>query len=181
MDQVRDMVPKVVETIKNAAIQVSSYGATRIYIPGNFPIGCFLIYKATFGNHYTLDELDCLDGSNEFARFHNSHLKQAIKELQTEYPEVTVVYGDYYSALSSTLRNAGPLGFDVPSKFKACCGFGENEYNFDLTHISGSQGHEFCEDPNKYISWDGIHLTQQAYKHMSQRLLPRLIRKLNNV
>ncbi|KAK9757575.1 hypothetical protein RND81_01G171500 [Saponaria officinalis] len=181
MDQVRDIVPQVVETIKNVAIQVIGYGAIRIYIPGNFPIGCLPIYKATFENAYTLDKLGCLDGLNDFARFHNAHLKQAIKELQREYPEVAVVYGDYYSALSSILKNAGALGFDVPNKFKACCGSGENEYNFDMMRICGSQGYEVCEDPNKYISWDGIHMTQQAYKRMSQWLLPRLVHQLNNV
>ncbi|KAK9757582.1 hypothetical protein RND81_01G172200 [Saponaria officinalis] len=160
MDQLRDMVPQVVDIIKNAAIQVIGYGVTRVYIPGNFPIGCLPIYKSTFGNAYTFDQLGCLDGLNDFARFHNARLKQAIKELQREYPEVTVVYGDYYSALSSILKNAGALGFDVSSKFKLCCGSGENEYNFDMMRICGSQGYEVCEDPNKYISWDGIHMTQ---------------------
>ncbi|KAL9228852.1 hypothetical protein vseg_004387 [Gypsophila vaccaria] len=96
-----------------------------------------------------------------------------------EYPEVAVVYGDYYSTLSSVLRNAGALGFDVPNKFKGRCGLGENEYNFDMTKICGSQGYEVCADPNKYISWDSIHMTQQAYKRMSQWLLPRLVRKLH--
>ncbi|KAK9665053.1 hypothetical protein RND81_14G087100 [Saponaria officinalis] len=130
--------------------------------------GCLPIYKATFGNYYTLDKLDCLDGLNDFASFHNAYIKKAIKELQKEYPEVAVVYGDYYSALSSVLKNVGPLGFDVPNKFKTCCGSGDNEYNSDLTRICGSQGYELCGDPNKYISWDGIHMTQQTYKRMSQ-------------
>ncbi|XP_074272900.1 GDSL esterase/lipase At5g03980-like [Silene latifolia] len=178
MDQVREMVPQVVETIINAAKQVISYGVTRVYIPGNFPIGCLPIYKATFENEYTLDGLNCLDGLNAFARYHNDHLKEAIKELQQEYPEVTVVYGDYYSALSSVLKNAGALGFDVSSMFKACCGSGDNDYNFDLTKICGTEGFEVCADPNKYISWDGIHMTQQAYKRMSQWLLPRLAEEL---
>ncbi|KAK9741190.1 hypothetical protein RND81_03G087900 [Saponaria officinalis] len=125
INQVRDMVPQVVDTIKNAAKQVIGYGATRIYISGNFPIGCLPIYKATFENDYTSDKLDCLDGLNDFARFRNAYIKKPIKELQKEYPEVAVVYGDYYSALSSVLKNAGPRGFDVPNKFKACYGSGD--------------------------------------------------------
>ncbi|KAK9757800.1 hypothetical protein RND81_01G186800 [Saponaria officinalis] len=181
MDQVRDMVPQVVDTIKNAAKQVIGYGATRVYIPGNFPIGCLPIYKATFGNDYTLDKMDCLDGLNDFARFHNAYIKTAVKELRKEYPEVDVVYGDYYSALSSVLKNAGPLGFDVPNKFKACCGSGDNGYNFNLMRICGSQGDEVCGDPSKFVSWDGIHMTQETYKRMSQWLLPRLVRQLNNI
>ncbi|KAK9714528.1 hypothetical protein RND81_06G101300 [Saponaria officinalis] len=165
MDQVRDMVPQVVDTIKSAAKQVIGFGATRVYIPGNFPIGCLPIYKATFGNYCTLDKMDCLDGLNDFARFHNAYIKKAINDLQKD----------------SILKNVEPLGFDVSNKFKACCGSSDNEYNFDLTRTCGSQGYEVCADPNKYISWDGIHMTQQAYKRMSQWLLQRLIRQLKNV
>ncbi|KAK9689941.1 hypothetical protein RND81_09G092800 [Saponaria officinalis] len=179
MDQVCDIVAQVVETIKNAAKQVIGFGATRVYIPGNFPIGCLPIYKATFENVYSLDELDCSDGLNDFARFHNDNLKQVIEELQKEYPEVAIIYGDYYSALSSIIENVGPLGFDVSSKFKACCGSGENEYNFDMGRFCGTNGYEVCEDPNKFVSWDGIHMTQQAYKRMSQWLLPRVVQELN--
>ncbi|KAH9619207.1 hypothetical protein KSS87_009360 [Heliosperma pusillum] len=181
MDQVREMVTEVVEIIINAAKQVISLGATRVYIPGNFPIGCLPIYKATFENDYSFDELRCLDGLNAFARYHNDHLKEAIKELQQEYPEVAVVYGDYYSALSSVLDNADALGFDVPNMFTACCGSGDNDYNFDVTRLCGSQGFEVCADPNQFISWDGIHMTQETYKRMSQWLLPRLVQELNRV
>ncbi|XP_038877042.1 acetylajmalan esterase-like, partial [Benincasa hispida] len=44
IQEVKDMVPDVVQSIKSAVERVISYGATRVVVPGNFPIGCFPIY-----------------------------------------------------------------------------------------------------------------------------------------
>lgn len=53
---------------------------------------------------------------------------------------------------------------------KACCGAG-GSYNFDIGLMCGLPGTTTCSDPTKYISWDGIHLTQEAYKNMAQALI----------
>lgn len=52
----------------------------------------------------------------------------------------------------------------------ACCGAG-GEYNFDATKICGAPGTSTCKNPKDHISWDGIHLTQEAYKVMTQALI----------
>jgi len=87
-------------------------GAKRIIVPGNFPVGCMTIYLALFRtNDSTMyDELNCLRTWNEFAIFHNDRLQNAVKGLQKEHPNVIIVYGDYYAALTWILRHASSLG-----------------------------------------------------------------------
>lgn len=53
---------------------------------------------------------------------------------------------------------------------KACCGAG-GPYNFDINLMCGLPGTETCNEPSKYVSWDGIHLTQEAYRVMAQSLI----------
>ena len=62
-------------------------------------------------------------------------------------------------------------GFDKASAQKTCCGSGNNPYNFDLTRMCGEQGVQACANPSAHISWDGVHLTSSAYKHIARFLL----------
>ncbi|CAK9309102.1 unnamed protein product [Citrullus colocynthis] len=79
-----DMVPDVVQSIKIAIERVISYGATRVVVPGNFPIGCFPIYLTGFQTNDTTayDELHCLKDLNDFATYHNDQIKEMIEALK---------------------------------------------------------------------------------------------------
>ncbi|KAH7845552.1 hypothetical protein Vadar_003474 [Vaccinium darrowii] len=70
------------------------------------------------------------------------------------------------------------LGFDTSTKQKACYGSGGN-YNFSLTRMCGAPDVLVCQNPDQLISWDGIHLTQEAYKHMAAWLEDDLLPKLH--
>jgi hypothetical protein len=61
-----------------------------------------------------------------------------------------------------------PSGFDAASTRKACCGGGGGEYNFDWWRMCGFDGAAACAEPSTYLSWDGIHMTQAAYRAMSR-------------
>jgi lysophospholipase L1-like esterase len=61
-------------------------------------------------------------------------------------------------------------GFEEGSLLKACCGAG-GEYNFKMDLMCGGLGSSTCADPARHVSWDGIHLTQQAYRAMALSLL----------
>ncbi|KAF9611959.1 hypothetical protein IFM89_037179 [Coptis chinensis] len=69
------------------------------------------------------------------------------------------------------------LGFDGTSLMKACCGVG-GLYNFNTSQMCGLPGVPVCPNPAQRIHWDGIHLTQEAYMHMSQWLLSDLLPKM---
>ncbi|KAI5679795.1 hypothetical protein M9H77_01022 [Catharanthus roseus] len=176
-DEINSLVPEVVNTIKNAIKRVISFGAKHIIVPGNFPIGCIPIYLTGFqtNNSAAYDKHNCLSNLNSFAQnYHNQQLKEAIKELKRENPDVKIVYGDYYKAFHFLLHVASRFGFEMQ---KACCGTG-GDYNFNATRLCGFPGVPVCSNPERYISWDGIHLTQNAYKIMSNWLIKRFVHQL---
>ncbi|KAK9117671.1 hypothetical protein Sjap_016618 [Stephania japonica] len=142
IDEVKaDLVPKVIQTIKNAAEKLIDLGGVHLVIPGNFPIGCLPIYLTAFksDNSSAYDKAGCLRGLNKFALFHNHHLEQMLHQLRKEHPDALIVYADYYNAFKSVLGNATLHGFDKESVLKACCGSG-GDYNFDLTKLCGFDG-----------------------------------------
>ncbi|KAF8396258.1 hypothetical protein HHK36_017873 [Tetracentron sinense] len=69
-------------------------------------------------------------------------------------------------------------GFDVGSIQKACCGIG-GDYDFDLTRFCGAPRVLVCRNPERRVSWDGIHLTQEAYKHMAEWLIRDIMPKIH--
>ncbi|KAL2895788.1 hypothetical protein RDABS01_000786 [Bienertia sinuspersici] len=168
-------------SINSSVIQ---HGATQVVIPGNFPIGCMPIYLANFETNdiSMYDKLHCLKELNEFAKFQNKILQQTIIQMQINHPKVTIIYGDYFSALKGLLQHAASLGFDKHETQKTCCGMGDNAYNFNMTQMCGGNGVSVCPHPHKRVSWDGVHMTQHAYKVMATwllkyNILPRIINK----
>ncbi|XP_015875017.1 GDSL esterase/lipase At5g03980-like isoform X1 [Ziziphus jujuba] len=177
--EAKDMVPQVVQAIKDAVQTVLGYGALRVVVPGNFPIGCFPICLTGFqtNDSSAYDEYHCLKEANEFSIYHNDYLKIAIEELKQEHPNATIIYGDYYNAFQWVFRHASNLGFDASSLLKSCCGIG-GDYNFSLAKRCGASGVPVCSNPDQRISWDGVHPTQKAYHYMSDWLIRDLLPRL---
>ncbi|XP_021898157.1 acetylajmalan esterase-like, partial [Carica papaya] len=178
-DEVKKMVPQVVQAIKDAAKRVIGYGATQIVVPGNFPIGCLPIYLTGFQTNETsaYDNFHCLKDLNNLSTYHNEQLQRAIEELKKENSNTTIIYGDYYNAYMWVLGHASSLGFDIKSIQKACCGTG-GDYNFNLTKMCGASGVPVCSNPYAYLSWDGVHSTQKTYLHMARWLIRDIYSKL---
>ncbi|XP_019106248.2 GDSL esterase/lipase At1g31550 isoform X2 [Beta vulgaris subsp. vulgaris] len=176
IQEVCKLIPGVVKTIKDAIEEVISFGATNIVVPGNFPIGCVPLYLVKFATNDTskYDELECLKDYNDFSKFYNQQLLQAIQQLQQVHPDVAIVYADYYSALISVIINAPQLGIEQDGTKKACCGAGNNPYNYG-TKSCGSSGASVCEDPSKRINWDGVHMTQQGNIFVGEFLLQQFV------
>ncbi|KAF7137668.1 hypothetical protein RHSIM_Rhsim07G0189500 [Rhododendron simsii] len=174
-----NLVPQVVAAIISGVRRVIvSFGAVKVVVPGIFPNGCFPIYLTLFqtNDSSAYDKHRCLKDTNAFANYHNEKLQEAIQELKKEYPDVVIVYGDYYRAFLWLFDHAVELGFDGKTTQKACCGIG-GDYNFSLTNMCSSEV-PVCPNPNRFISWDGIHLTEAAYKRMAEWLINNIVPKL---
>ncbi|KAH7846030.1 hypothetical protein Vadar_008914 [Vaccinium darrowii] len=177
--EVRRLVPEVVAAIKNGVRRViMSYGAVRVVVHGIFPLGCIPVYLTIFqtNNSSAYDKRGCLKEANSFVSYHNKKLKEAIQELKREYPDVVIVYADLYRAFLWIFGNAVHLGFDGDSTQKACCGIG-GDYNFNFANLCSSEV-PVCPNPNQFISWDGIHMTEAAYKRMARWLIDDMLPKL---
>ncbi|KAL9242138.1 hypothetical protein vseg_016169 [Gypsophila vaccaria] len=183
LPNVYKMVPLVVQTIKYAVEEIIDLGATQIAIPGNFPIGCMPIYLTFFKTNdlNVYDEMKCLKEYNKHAQFHNDQLKQAIVELQKGHPNATIIYLDYFGALKEILQNATLLGFDESTKQKACCGVYDGEYNVKMDVYCGYDGSSVCENPQEHVSWDGTHLTHEAYHVIAKKLMSSILCGLQNI
>ncbi|CAA0400516.1 GDSL esterase/lipase [Arabidopsis thaliana] len=176
MEEIRSYIPHVVGAITAAAREVIRAGAVNVVVPGNFPVGCFPIYLTSFPVKDTKDYDDngCLTHLNEFAMDHNNQLQEAIASLRKEFPDVAIVYGDYYNAFQYVLRSER---FDKSVALKSCCGTG-GAYNYDGKRPYGAVGVPVCQNPHKFISWDGVHLTQKAYRFMSKFLNNQILSQI---
>ncbi|KAJ0837505.1 putative sinapine esterase [Helianthus annuus] len=45
----------------------------------------------------------------------------------------------------------------------ACCGCG-GPFNYNASARCRDESTILCDDPDTYVSWDGVHLTEVAYK-----------------
>lgn len=66
------------------------------------------------------------------------------------------------------------VGFQEDELLQACCGSGDNDYNFNISQQCGSKGVRVCSNPRKRVSWDGVHLTERAYQLMANWLLKHI-------
>ena len=148
-------------------------GATRMVIPGNFPIGCMPSYLSSANPTTSASSYDgngCLVSFNLLSRAHNACLQRAVGELRLSYPHATVTYADYFAAYLKVLGDAPRLSFEGgAAPRRACCGAG-GAYNFVSGRLCGAPGTTVCADPGGRVSWDGIHMTQHAYGVMNELL-----------
>lgn len=75
-------------------------------------MGCLPIYLSRFPTNDTAayDQFHCLKDWNSISDCHNYHLRNTIEELKKEYPDVTIVYADYYSVFEWLLTHQEELG-----------------------------------------------------------------------
>ncbi|XP_070021450.1 acetylajmalan esterase-like [Nicotiana sylvestris] len=176
LPEIRRYVPPVIAEITRGIRDVIQLGAARILVPGVYPFGCLPVYLNKFyvPNPLAYDPLRCLGNLNVFASYHNIQLNIALKKLQLQFPEVRIVYGDYYGALTTVLSRASSFGFNQNTLLSACCG-GGGRYNYGKA--CGSAGATTCPNPSQYINWDGIHLTDAAHHHMADIIVKDMLPK----
>ncbi|XP_044432290.1 GDSL esterase/lipase At1g28600-like [Triticum aestivum] len=92
-----------------------------------------------------------------------------VSDLRRAHPGMAILYADQYSPVAAIVRSPRQYGFgDKP--LVACCG-GSGTYNFTLTTFCGVPGVAACADPSKYVSWDGIHMTDAANRNVAGAVL----------
>lgn len=174
MEDVTNMVSDVVHAILYGAKRVIDMGASKMIIPGMFPLGCFPAYvSAAFPAKYTAsyDEHRCSIDLNNLTISHNDQLRWGVQQLSQEHQNITILYGDYYTAFIQLLQNAPRFGFNATSDVKTtCCGIGRWD-NFNPSKMCGQRGVPVCANPDTYVIWDGLNLTQKANRLLAQWLI----------
>ncbi|KAF3334959.1 GDSL esterase/lipase [Carex littledalei] len=185
LDEIRDIVPDVADAIGAAVKDLIQLGAKTLVVPGNFPIGCVPLYLVVYQseNEEDYDKTGCINWLNEFTEYHNRMIINKINSLRESYPNVTIIYADYYGTSMNIFRHPLQFGIEVP--LNACCG-SDAPYNCTPSILCGSPGSSVCNDPLTYASWDGLHLTETIYKLVAEGILegpyasPPLIKTCTN-
>ncbi|GER25370.1 GDSL esterase/lipase [Striga asiatica] len=157
-----------VKNVCDILTTIISSGAKYIVVQGLPPVGCFPCFMSS-GPKHGLDKMGCLSAINAGVSAHNEILQLALERFRKMHPHCTIVYADYWNAYLTIANNLTKYGMEEP--FKACCGCGEGQFNFDKNNICGSPGTSVCKDPHKYVSWDGIRLTEAMHKHLANLFL----------
>ncbi|XP_058200186.1 GDSL esterase/lipase At1g28570-like isoform X1 [Rhododendron vialii] len=189
IQEIRSYVPLVVNVIssaidmmyftinfqKNGGMQeIIELGATTLMVPGNLPTGCVPFYLTTYMSSIEEDydcETGCLIWLNEFAEYHNEMLQIELNRIQERHPHTTIIYADYYNAAMRVYHSPSEYGFSGARVLEACCGAKEGLHDFNATVECGYPPSRPCDDPSSYANWDGIHLTEAAYRWISTGLL----------
>ncbi|GKA50527.1 GDSL esterase/lipase-like protein [Tanacetum coccineum] len=167
IDDVQPYVPLVLNAIVMTLNvgELIELGAQTVIIPGNLPIGCsaaFLtIYYGSSDDEYD-STTGCLIRLNKFAEYHNELLQSELNRIRELHPNVNIIYGDYYNAAMQFFRSPDDFGFPNGA-LKACCG-GKGPYNYNQSTECASPFSTSCAQPNTYANWDGLHLTEAAYR-----------------
>ncbi|XP_010540489.1 PREDICTED: GDSL esterase/lipase At1g28580-like isoform X2 [Tarenaya hassleriana] len=171
VDEIREMVPLVINVISSAIRELVDMGGRTFLVPGNFPIGCSAAYLTMYQteNMEKYDPLTgCLKWLNEFAEHHNERLQIELNRLRKLYPHVNIVYADYYNVVLRLFQDPIEFGF-MNRPLSVCCGAG-GPYNYSPSRLCGD-GVPYCDNPSKYVNWDGFHLTEHAYRWIAKGLL----------
>jgi len=166
-DQASTYTPQIVSTIAAGVEKLVALGAKDVVVPGVLPIGCFPIYLTLYGTSSSgdYDGLGCLKKFNDLSTNHNSQLKAQLASLQAKYPSARIMYADFYSGVYDMVRSPGSYGFSTA--FQTCCGAGGGKFNYQNSARCGMSGAAACSNPAAHLSWDGIHLTEAAYKQIT--------------
>lgn len=166
-EQASGQSPTIVDGIGKGVEQLINLGAMYIVVPGVLPVGCFPIYLTLYqtSNAGDYDQYGCLKRFNALSTYHNSLLQSKVSSLQSKYPWARIMYADFYSHVYDMVKAPGNYGFST--NMRACCGAGGGKYNYQNSARCGMSGAYACSNPASSLSWDGIHLTEAAYKQIA--------------
>ncbi|XP_037457226.1 GDSL esterase/lipase At1g28600-like [Triticum dicoccoides] len=171
--EIRTFVPHIVRAIRDVVTDVIGAGAKTVVVRGMIPLGCqpqmLALFEGT-GAAYSR-ATGCLTRLNDLARLHNRALMRMVLDLRRAHRGTAILYADQYDPVAAIVLSPRKYGFgDRP--LAACCG-GSGTYNFDSNYATfcGVAGATTCTNPSKYVSWDGIHMTDAANRHVAGAVL----------
>ncbi|TXG55873.1 hypothetical protein EZV62_017186 [Acer yangbiense] len=171
-EQAKASIPSVINHFATAVENLYQGGARMFWIHNTGPIGCLPFFVINYppqpGN---ADQTGCIKSHNEVAQEFNKQLKDRVSQLRTQFHEAVLVYVDIYSAKYTLISEAKKHGFVDPLGY--CCKHpGNNQARcWNTIIVNGTEVNAVsCEDPSKYINWDGIHYTEAASRWIANHI-----------
>jgi len=120
-------------------------------------------------NDSDLDQYGCLNTYNRAAVAFNTALDSLCDQLSAQMKDATIVYTDLFPIKYDLVANHTKYGFDKP--LMTCCGYGGPPYNYDFNKGCQSKDVMAYDDGSKFVSWDGVHLTEAANAVVAKAIL----------
>ncbi|MCO5549200.1 hypothetical protein L7F22_002666 [Adiantum nelumboides] len=139
---------------------LSTSGVKNLVVQGQFPMGCLPVYLTTL-NNMPHDAHGCIAAVSALSDQHNQLLKLAIASASSNHPHAQIVFFDTSAAYLHILDNAASYHF---TNVKDAC------FPGGLGLVPGSSANA-CSNPQNYVSWDGIHMTDAIYAAMMKLFL----------
>ncbi|XP_010465393.1 PREDICTED: GDSL esterase/lipase At3g14820-like [Camelina sativa] len=149
--------------------ELSGLGAKNIGVFSGVPVGCVPAQRTLFGGFTRL----CFEDLNKMALHFNSKLSSSLDALTKALPG-RVVYIDVYETLLDIIKNPTKYGFEVADK--GCCGTGLIE----LVELCNKFTPFTCSDPSTYVFFDAYHPSEKAYQIITDKLIDKYHKYLNN-
>ncbi|KAG0624349.1 hypothetical protein M758_3G241500 [Ceratodon purpureus] len=159
-DELKSLVANVVDGISFNIMRLHGFGMNNFVVANlpNMPCSPFITAQSNFSA--------CSDNSTIIAEnsIHNELLIKRMDLLKNQLG-VRILILDQTKAFDHVFHNGGDFGFT--ETLKPCC------YNKDpldssqhcgSTDSGGHRTYTLCEDPSKYLIFDGIHPTQAGWK-----------------
>lgn len=175
---VKQFLPQVISQIASTIKELYNIGGRTFWVLNLAPIGCYPAFLVELPHESSdLDEFGCMISYNNAVRDYNNMLKEAIQQTRISLLDASIIYVDTHSVLLDLFQH--PTSYELQYGTKACCGQGGGAYNFNPQVFCGNtkliNGSTLtataCEDPTKYVSWDGIHATEAANKLVTLAIL----------
>ncbi|KAL4019573.1 hypothetical protein IC575_018325 [Cucumis melo] len=171
IEELESLVLLVVNKIASVILELIELGVETLMVPSNLPIGCLPVYLEFYKTTSNESQFDpqngCLKWLNQFSEYHNQQLQEQLKRIRVLHPHVHLIYVDYFNA-AMRIYNA-PKDFGLVEPLQVCCVDKNGSYYFPPP--CGGAGTIVCDDPSKYASWDGLHLTEAAYELMATSII----------
>nr|XP_043620269.1 GDSL esterase/lipase At3g62280-like [Erigeron canadensis] len=163
-------IPSFVAETKLAIQNLYQYGARKFWVFSTGPQGCapkeLALHKHTDAD---LDKIGCYRVHNDVSKLFNKGLRSMCNELKSELKDAVIMYVDIYTIKYDLFANPSKYGFVKPHK--ACCGYGGDPNNYNVTATCGQPGYNMCSNVSSAIVWDGVHYTEAANKIVAAKIL----------
>ncbi|KAJ1413802.1 SGNH hydrolase superfamily [Sesbania bispinosa] len=164
---VQENLPQVVSQIAATIKELYNLGGRTFMVLNLAPVGCYPSFLVELPHDSSdLDDFGCMVSYNNAVVDYNNMLKQTLTQTRQSLSDASVIYVDTYTVLA-------------PIWYKSMLWIWRGEYNFDPKVYCGNTKDinggtvtaAACNDPNNYVSWDGIHATEAANKLITYAIL----------
>lgn len=174
-DQFRMAIPDIINEFAIAIEDLYKEGARAFWVHNTGPIGCIPVAIRGISNPVPgdLDQNGCVKYQNDAALEFNRQLKERLIKLRANLSDASLVYVDVFAAKIKLITNAKEEGF--MEKGAICCGYhkgNDHVWCGNKKMINGSEVYAgSCDNPSKFISWDGVHYTEAANHWIANQIV----------